>query len=190
MTNIAILASHNGNGFDALYEAKKNKTLNIDIPIIISNNTDAAILQKAQQYGIENYIVNNKLYENPDQKIYELIKAKKCHYIFLSGYMKKISSLLTDNFKTFNAHPSLLPKYGGSGMYGRFVHEAVIKNKEIKSGVTIHMVNENYDEGQIILQKSLEIDTNDTPQSLEEKIKKLEKKAIIEAFTKLLTSNQ
>lgn len=89
MTNIAILASHNGNGFDALYEAKTNKLLDIDIPIIISNNTEAPILKKAEKLQLEFHLVNGKLYENPDQKIYELLKEKNCEYIFLSGYIQK-----------------------------------------------------------------------------------------------------
>lgn len=186
MTNIAILASHNGNGFDALYEAKTNKLLDIDIPIIISNNTEAPILKKAEKLQLEFHLVNGKLYENPDQKIYELLKEKNCEYIFLSGYMKKISPLLTNNFKIINAHPSLLPKYGGAGMYGIHVHQAVIENKEKTSGVTIHEVNENYDEGKILLQKSLELTPNETPASLEAKVKELEKKAIVEAFSTFL----
>ena len=99
MKNIAILASHNGSGFSALYEAKQNKILDINIPIIISNNTNASVLEKAKEFGIKNHIVNNKLYENPDQAIYQLLKESECEYIFLSGYMKKISPLLTNNFK-------------------------------------------------------------------------------------------
>lgn len=189
MKNIAILASHNGSGFDALYKAKQNKILNIDIPLIISNNTNANVLNKANSRKIENHIVNNKLYENPDEKIYKLLKEKDCEYIFLSGYMKKISPLLTNSFTIINSHPALLPNYGGAGMYGRFVHEAVIKNKEKISGVTIHHVNENYDEGEMILQKSLEISKNETIDTLETRIKALESQAIVEAFEKLLRSS-
>lgn len=190
MTNIAILASHNGSGFSALYDAKSNNILDINIPLVVSNNTNAGVLEKANSFNIENHIVNGKLYENPDKAIYELLKEKDCKYIFLSGYMKKISSLLTDNFKIINCHPSLLPSYGGVGMYGRYVHEAVIANKERYSGVTIHYVNENYDEGEIILQKSIEILSGDSAESLEIKIKELEQKAIVEAFAKLLSSSQ
>ena len=100
--------------------------------------------------------------------------------------MKKISSSLSKNFKILNSHPALLPKYGGAGMYGRFVHEAVIHNKERESGVTIHEVNENYDEGKIILQESIDLDENETVDSLESKVKNLEQKAIVKAFKKLL----
>ena len=100
--------------------------------------------------------------------------------------MKKISSKLTNNFKVINSHPSLLPKYGGQGMYGRYVHEAVVKNNEKISGVTVHEVNEKYDDGKIILQKQLDISEGETPQTLEQKIKALEKSAIVESFIKCL----
>jgi len=103
--------------------------------------------------------------------------------------MKKIESKLLSAFpnKIINTHPAILPsQYGGKGMYGRFVHEAIIENKEKKSGVTIHYVNEVYDEGEKILVKELLLDENETVDSLENRIKELEKEAIVEAFKKLL----
>lgn len=186
MKSIAIFASHNGSGFDALYKASIDKNLDIKITLLISNNKDSKALKKAAQYGINTFIVNDKLYEDPDRKIFELLQNHQCDLVFLSGYMKKLSPLLTNNFTIINAHPSLLPKYGGNGMYGRYVHEAVIANHENKSGVTIHFVNEDYDEGKIILQKEINVASNDTPETLEEKVKLLEQKTIVEAFKKLL----
>ena len=103
--------------------------------------------------------------------------------------MKKIESKLLNAYpnKIINTHPAILPSiYGGVGMYGRFVHEAVIKNGEKESGVTIHYVNEVYDKGEKILVKKINLDENETVDSLEEKIKNLEKEAIVEAFKKLL----
>jgi phosphoribosylglycinamide formyltransferase-1 len=186
MIKIAILASHNGSGFEALYNASVAKKLDIQIVVVISNNTNAEILKKAKIYQIDNFVVNQKLYDDVDNKIEQLLQDYKCDYIFLSGYMKKISPLLANNYKIINSHPALLPKYGGAGMYGRFVHEAVIKNKEKISGVTIHEVNENYDEGKIILQKSIDLSSDEMVDSLESKIKNLEQEAIVEAFKKLL----
>ena len=179
MANFAILASHNGSGFDAIYEALKSKSLDINIKIVISNNTNATVLQKAEKYKIPNALVNTKTAKNPDEKIFELLKEAQCEYIFLSGYMKKLSSKITENFKVINSHPSLLPHYGGTGMYGRFVHEAVIRDKQKVSGVTIHEVNAIYDEGEIIHQESLKLTKNETVESLELKIKELEKETII-----------
>lgn len=180
MTKIAVLASHNGSGFDALYEHADE--LNISIELLISNNSDSQAIEKAKQRDIECYVINSKIEHDPDKKIYELIKSKNCAIVYLSGYMKKISSDITNNFKVINSHPSLLPKYGGKGMYGKFVHEAVVKNKEKVSGCTLHFVNEVYDEGEIILQNQLLLDSDETAYSLEKKIKLLEAKTIVEGF--------
>lgn len=186
MTKVAILASHNGSGFIALYEAIQRGELSIKIPLVISNNSNAAVLQNAADYGIENFIVNSKTDINPDEKIEELLREHNCKYIFLSGYMKKVGTNITKNFQVINSHPALLPNYGGVGMYGRFVHEAVIKNRDKISGVTIHEVNTEYDSGKIILQKELKLSIDESVDSLEEKIKKLEQSAIVEAFKKYL----
>lgn len=182
MTKVAILASHNGSGFNALYQASITKELSIQITLLVSNNTHSPALKNAQDYGIKNQLVNAKTDACPDSKLYNLLIESQCEYIFLSGYMKKLPPRITNTFKVINAHPSLLPKYGGAGMYGRFVHEAVIKNKETKSGITFHEVNEVYDEGKIILQKELFLDEDETVESLEDRIKALEVKAIIEGF--------
>ncbi len=182
MTKIAVLASHNGSGLDALYKASQEKILDIEIVLVLSNNTNAKVLQNANKYKIANFVLNDTTSQNPHVKMQELLHAYDCQYIFLSGYMKKLPSNITNNFKVINSHPSLLPNYGGSGMYGRFVHEAIINNCELTSGVTIHEVNENYDEGKIILQKSILLSENETVDSLEAKIKKLEATAIVEGF--------
>ncbi|MDQ1244714.1 MAG: phosphoribosylglycinamide formyltransferase 1 [Campylobacterota bacterium] len=185
MTKVAILASHNGSGFSALYEAMQRGELPIEIPLVISNNSNATVLQKASCHGIENFVVNSKTDINPDEKIEELLHKYECKYIFLSGYMKKVGDNITKNFQVINSHPALLPKYGGLGMYGRHVHEAVIHNCEKVSGVTIHEVNSEYDSGKIILQKELQLDIEESVDSLESKIKKLEQSAIVEAFKKI-----
>ena len=188
---IGILASYNGSGFETIQKAIIEKKFNAKVVVVISNNTNAAVLEKAESYDIPNFIINDKRYPNQDidDKIARLLKEFECDYIFLSGYMKKIESKLLETFsnKIINTHPALLPSiYGGKGMYGRFVHEAIIKNNEKKSGVTIHYVNEVYDEGEIILKKELALEKDETADSLENKIKNLEKEAIVEAFEKLL----
>jgi len=182
MKKIGILASHNGSGFNTIYEACKTGLLEAQITLVISNNTNAKVLQNATKYNLNNYLINAKTDENPDEKIYTLLKEHACEYIFLSGYMKKLSSNIIDNFKVINSHPSLLPKYGGLGMYGIHVHEAVVANKESRSGVTIHKVSQEYDEGEILLQKELCLSEDETAQTLEAKIKALEKSAIVEAL--------
>jgi len=188
---IGILASYNGSGFETIQKAIIDKKLNAKVVVVITNNTNAGILEKAESYNIPYFIINDKRYpgQDIDDKITRLLLEFGCDYIFLSGFMKRIESKLLNAFpnKIINTHPALLPSiYGGVGMYGKFVHEAVIKNGEKKSGVTIHYVNEVYDEGEIILTKELEIANNETVDSLEDKIKELESIAIVEAFEKLL----
>lgn len=182
MKNIAIFASYNGSFLDTLYKASKDKTLDINISLVISNNTNANALKKGQAYHIPSFVVNDKLYEDTEKKIDELLKTHGCNLIVLSGYMKKISSNLARNYTIINSHPALLPEFGGKGMYGRFVHEAVIKAGVKQSGATIHYVNENYDEGAILYQKAIDIESCDTPESLEIKVKALEQEIIIDAI--------
>ncbi|MDF1878568.1 phosphoribosylglycinamide formyltransferase [Sulfurimonas sp. SAG-AH-194-C20] len=186
MTNIALFASHNGSGFDTILAAIKDKRLPISIRLVISNNTNSPVLQKAKDNNINNYIVNQNTTVDINAKLTELLKENKCKYIFLAGYMKKLHFSITDNFKVLNTHPSLLPKHGGSGMYGHHVHEAVIKNQDKTSGVTIHEVDSQYDSGKIILQKEIALSPDETPKTLEIKIKKLEKVAIIDGLVKYL----
>jgi len=184
---VAILASYNGSGFVALYEAMQSGKLSIEIPLVISNNSSAKVLETATAYGIKNFAINTKTAQNPDAKIEELLRKYGCDFVFLSGYMKKVAPNITKSFQVINCHPALLPNYGGAGMYGRFVHEAVIKNSEKISGVTLHEVDENYDEGKIILQKKLSLAKDETAHSLEAKIKELEKIAIVEAFQAIIS---
>ncbi len=186
MKNLAILASHNGSGFDAIYKAIQEKKLLCNITLVISNNTNAKVLKKAEDASLNNYLVNAKHYENPDEKIYELLLQNNIEYIFLSGYMKKLPAKITQNFQVINSHPSLLPQYGGEGMYGRYVHEAVIANKEKVSGVTLHYVDEVYDSGEIILQKEIQLSKDETVDSLEKKIKQLEASTIVEGLQRCL----
>ncbi|MGJ0359642.1 phosphoribosylglycinamide formyltransferase [Aliarcobacter cryaerophilus] len=191
MKKIGILASYNGSGFETIQKAIEDKILDAKVVVIITNNSDAGVLEKASKYGIKSFVINKNLFpdENLDLKIAQILKEYGCDYIFLSGFMKKIEDNMLKTFenKIINTHPAILPSiYGGAGMYGHFVHEAVVKNGEKKSGVTIHYVNENYDEGEKILIKELLLDENETAQSLENKIKELEKIAIVEAFKKVL----
>ncbi|MGB5920367.1 phosphoribosylglycinamide formyltransferase [Arcobacter sp.] len=191
MKRIGILSSHNGSGFDTLLEACENKTINAQVILVISNNQEAKVLQKASLSHVPNFVVNAKKYpdENLDEKITKLMLEFKVDYIFLSGYMKKIEENLLKSFpnKIINSHPALLPKFGGKGMYGRFVHESVIKEKQKESGCTIHFVNENYDEGKYIIQEKISLSSDESVETLEDKIKDLEKKAIVKAFKKILS---
>jgi len=182
MKKLALFASHNGSVLETLLDAIEKKELKLEISLIISNNSNANVLEKAQKYNIPYQVLNSKTDKDPDKTLYTLLKEKKIDLILLAGYMKKISPLLTQNFFILNSHPALLPKYGGKGMYGENVHKAVIENNESQSGVTLHRIDEEYDKGAIILQKKLTLSSEENVQSLQKKIKELEKSATIEAL--------
>jgi len=191
MRKIGILASYNGSGFQTIQKAIEDNILDAKVVVVISNNSNANVLDTAESLNIPHFVINDKRYpgQDIDDKIARLLVEFGCDYVFCSGYMKMIGPKLIGSFenKIVNTHPALLPsQYGGKGMYGRFVHEAVIKNAEEKSGVTIHYVNEKYDDGEIILTKALTLNADETVDSLENRIKDLENEAIIDAFKKLL----
>ena len=190
MKRIGILSSHNGSGFETIQKACENKELNAQVVLVLSNNSTAKVLEKAEDKNIPNFIINANKYpeENLDEKITNMMTEFKVDYIFLSGYMKKIEQNLVNTFENriINSHPALLPKFGGRGMYGSNVHKAVIEASEKESGCTIHFVNENYDEGKFILQNSIKLQNGETVNSLEEKIKELESKTIVEALKKII----
>lgn len=191
MKRIGILASYNGSGFQTIQKAIDEKILDAKVVVVISNNSNANVLETAESFNIPNFVINDKRYpgQDCDDKIARLLLEFECDYVFCSGYMKMIGPKLVNAFenKIINTHPAILPsQYGGKGMYGRYVHEAVIKNGEKKSGVTIHYVNEKYDDGEIILTKELFLDQNETPETLENRIKQLESIAIVDTFKKLL----
>lgn len=190
MIKIGILSSHNGSGYKTLQKACDEGILDAQVVLVISNNNDANVLLEAKKNNVQNIVVNQKSFpnDNLDEKITNLMLEYQCDYIFLSGYMKKIESKLLCEYenKIINSHPSLLPKFGGKGMYGRNVHKAVIEAKEKMSGVTVHYVNAEYDKGEFIIQNSLKIEDDCTVNQLEDEIKQLESVSIVEAFKKIL----
>ncbi|NQY94302.1 MAG: phosphoribosylglycinamide formyltransferase [Campylobacteraceae bacterium] len=190
MIKIGVLSSYNGSGFIALQKACESGYINAKIVVVISNNTNANVLTTAQNCNINNYCINtkNSPNENVDLKILNTLKENGCDYIFLSGFMKKIDGSLIESYpnKIVNCHPALLPNFGGQGMYGRFVHEAVVKAKAPKTGVTVHFVNENYDEGEHILQNEILVSPTESVDSVENRVKEIETSTIVEAFKKLI----
>jgi phosphoribosylglycinamide formyltransferase-1 len=186
LKKIGILSSYNGSGFVAIQEAIESGELDAKVVVVISNNSDANVLKRADMFGVDNFIINSKS-DNEASEILTTLKKYECDYIFLSGYMKRIPSSIIKEYpkNIINSHPALLPKFGGRGMYGRNVHQAVYNAKERVTGSTIHFVNELYDDGEIILQKSFEISKNDSVDFIEDRVKEIEKEAIVEALQKV-----
>jgi len=173
MIKIAVFASGNGSNFEniALY-FKDSKEIKIEL--ILCNNKDAYVFERAKKLNITEYLFN----KNALKSIYmtHLFYAYDIDYIVLAGFLWLIPPNIIEKYrnKIINIHPALLPKYGGKGMYGHHVHEAVIANKETESGITIHYVTEKYDEGDIIFQAKCNITAEDTAETLAEKVHELE----------------
>lgn len=172
MKRIAIFASGSGTNAQNIMEYFRNSR-QITVDSLWSNNENAYALIRAEKMGIETFTFGrDELYRSIE--VLETLSERKVDMIVLAGFLWLLPHSLTEEFIVVNIHPALLPKYGGKGMYGNFVHEAVIRNKDKESGISIHYVNEHYDSGKIIFQAKCAVDPSDTPQSLAEKVHKLE----------------
>ena len=138
---------------------------------MISNNSDSTALERAKKEGVPGFYLSRKTHPDPDtldQAILDTLTAHNVDIIALAGYMKKLGPKTLSHFKgrVLNIHPALLPKHGGKGMYGIHVHESVIEAREAESGVTVHLVTEEYDRGPIIAQVRVPVEPDDTPEIL------------------------
>jgi phosphoribosylglycinamide formyltransferase 1 len=180
--NIAIFASGGGSNAEVIIKTllqlllKRNTTATI--ALILTNNAKAGVLNIALQNNIPFVVINlkDKKTTEIDATYLDILKAYHIDFIVLAGYLKKIPAAVTSAFpqKIINIHPALLPAYGGAGMYGIHVHNAVVHAGEKKSGITIHYVNEKYDDGAIIFQASCDVEEGETGESLGKKVLRLE----------------
>ena len=182
--HIAIFASGSGVNTETICNYFIDSS-EIDVVLILSNNPNAFVLNRAKKFHIDTFIFKKSVFKNY-LAIKDLFKKHKIDFIILAGFLLKIPNKMIKDYsdKIINIHPALLPKYGGKGMYGKHVHKAVIENKETISGITIHYVNNKYDDGKIIFQTKCNVEKNDTPESLANKINTLE----YEYFPKIIAS--
>lgn len=174
MIKVAIFASGSGSNAQRIAEYfKDHPTVVIDS--IFTNNKEAYVIERAKNLGIPYIIFNRKDFYETDS-VFEELRSRQINFIILAGFLWLVPQKIiqTYNGRIVNIHPALLPNYGGKGMYGDFVHKAVVANKEKFSGITIHYVNEHYDKGDVIFQAKCEVDSTETYQSLAGKIHSLE----------------
>ena len=174
MFKIAVLISGNGSNLEAIINACKNNIINGSVDIVISNNPDAYGLQRAKNHSLDYKIIDNNKFETRedfDRALVEELKYSNPDLIVLAGFMRILTPVVIEAFKNkiINIHPSLLPKYPGLD-----THNSVIKNGDLKHGVTIHFVNEVLDGGQIIAQGELSVDPNETEKQLKRRIHSIE----------------
>lgn len=185
---IAVFASGRGSNLKAIIDAIKSGTIpGAEIVLVISNNPDAGALEIARSNSIPSLHLSRKQFESDqafDTTVLSTLREYPVNFIALAGYMKRISPAIVRAFRDriVNIHPALLPSFGGPGMYGSFVHEAVIRSGAAVSGATVHIVDEEYDHGRIILQKSVPVAPGETAGSLAAKVAEIEHQLYPEAI--------
>jgi phosphoribosylglycinamide formyltransferase-1 len=189
--NLGFLASHNGSNMQAVIKACKAGVLKAHPVVVISNNGDSGALLKAKQEGIPYYHLSRKTHpvsEELDTVILNVLISNKVDLVILAGYMRKLGTQTLRYYKgrIINIHPALLPKYGGEGMYGLMVHQAVLASGEIETGVTIHLVDEEYDHGAIIAQSRVPVLPNDTEEVLSSRVLEQEHKFLVETIGRII----
>lgn len=185
--NLAVLCSGGGTNLQALIDAIERGELLAEIKIVISNNSKAFALERAKNHNIPPLHLSHKQFTTPeefDQRLLEVLIENQIDMVILAGYMKILSPVIIRAYKNriLNIHPALLPHFGGPGMYGIHVHEAVIKSGVKITGVTVHIVDEVYDHGAIVIQKPVEVKDGDTPETLAERVLKVEHQTYKEAI--------
>ena len=188
--NIAIFASGSGTNARNIIEYFENSP-EIIVKRVLSNREEAPVLQKAENSGVPATAFSREQFYGSDAVLNMLLKDR-IDLVVLAGFLWLVPHNILDKFagRIINIHPALLPRYGGKGMYGARVHEAVIASGDRESGITIHHVNEKYDEGEIIFQAHCPVHPDDTPGSLAQKIHKLEYRHYPEVIKKLLQNSK
>lgn len=191
MMQLAFFASHNGSNMQAVLDACKTGYLAAQPCVVISNNSDAEALARAMRDDIPHYHLSAKTHPEPEQldaKILETLEEYGTELVILAGYMRKLGPQTLAHFqgRIINIHPALLPKYGGPGMYGARVHEAVLAAGEKETGVTIHLVDEEYDHGAIIAQCNVPVLSDDTVTTLSARVLLQEHQFLVETLRKIV----
>jgi phosphoribosylglycinamide formyltransferase-1 len=175
MNNIALFASGSGSNVENIIRRLRDDA-RFHFPFIISNKANAYVHERAKQLAVPSFSYPKRSFENGE--VLAFLLENNIDFIVLAGFLLKIPTQIIQAYprKIINIHPSLLPKFGGKGMYGAHVHEAVVASRETESGITIHYVNENYDEGQVVFQAKCEVLPSDTPEDVAAKVHELEYK--------------
>ncbi len=183
--NIAIFASGSGSNAERIVEYFSDSK-EINVKLFLCNNPEAGVLQRAERLNIPLVMFNRQQFKSGE--VVDILKENHIDWVILAGFLWLVPKNIVEAFpnKIINIHPALLPKFGGKGMYGHFVHEAVVENKETESGITIHFVNEHYDEGAIIFQASYPVLPTDTPEDVAKKGQVLEHKHFPEVIEKAI----
>ena len=187
--HLGFLASHGGSNMQAIIDACKQGRLDAKPCVVISNNSDSMALARAGAEGIPRYHISASTHpgESEDRAILRTLQAHDVDTVILAGYMKRIGpeTLQAYRGRILNIHPALLPKFGGRGLYGKQVHEAVLRAGEKVTGVTVHVIDEDYDTGSVLNQVQVPVMENDTADSLAERVLAQEHLLYVETLRKI-----
>lgn len=187
---IGAFASHGGSNLQAILDACGNRLPKVSVALVISNNSDSFALERARKAGVPAFHVSLRQYqdqEQMDEAILGLLQSHGVNFITLCGYMKKMGNRIIDAYsgRIINIHPALLPAYGGKGMFGMHVHEAVLRAGETRTGATVHLVNREYDQGPVLLQEVIRIRKGETPESLRDRVLQVEHRLYVKTLEKI-----
>lgn len=190
--NLGFLASHNGSNMQAVIDACNDGRLKANPAVVICNNNDSLALVRAKQEGISCYHLSSKTHpvtDELDSAILDVLVSHEVDLVMLTGYMRKLGTQTLQHYggRIINIHPALLPKFGGERMFGIHVHEAVLASKEKETGVTIHLVGENYDTGTIIAQCRMQVLADDTVKTLASRVLEREHSFLVETVGKIIS---
>lgn len=188
LARIAIFISGSGSNAEKIIEHFQNHET-IKVALLLSNNAEAYGLQRAARYNISTLVFNKVQFRESDE-IVSMLRAAEVTHIVLAGFLWLIPQNLIEAFpnRIINIHPALLPKFGGKGMYGMRVHEAVKQAGESETGITIHEVNAHYDDGRILLQQKCRVEKSDSPEQIAAKVQQLEHEYYPRVIEKWITS--
>lgn len=190
--NIGVLASHEGTTLQSLLDACSDGRIQGRVSVVVSNNGDSGALRRARQAGVQAVHLSSKTHADPaalDAAIRDVLVAADVDVVFLAGYMKKLGPLVLSTFegRILNTHPALLPRFGGPGMYGDRVFEAVLEAGETESGVSIHLVDADYDTGTIVRQCRVPVFRGDSLADLKARVQAREKEFVVETLAQMAT---
>jgi len=186
MKNIAVFASGSGTNAEKIFERFSGHA-SVRVRLLMTNNPKAGVISRAARYEVPVYVFDKSILLHTDDVLLAL-KEAEIDFLVLAGFMLKITDNLLKAYpgRIVNIHPALLPNYGGKGMYGMHVHRAVVQAREKSSGISIHLCNENYDEGKIVLQVSCALDQEDTAEDVAAKVQQLEHQYYPEVIEELV----
>jgi phosphoribosylglycinamide formyltransferase-1 len=189
---LGFLASHNGSNLQAIVDACKCGALDAVPAVVVSNNGDSGALARAREEGIPGYHLSSRTHPDPmdlDLAIGQAMRSHSVDIVVLAGYLKKLGPKILADYhgRILNIHPALLPKYGGKGMYGMKIHEAVIAAGDDETGVSIHIVDGDYDTGRIVAQSRVPVESTDSPQTLAQRVLKQEHAFFPKVLQKIVT---